>query len=114
MMLDNLRDEVIKSLKPTLKTGKTWKVRVTIRSTKVNLSFKEIIGYSQTGRQVLGTNEKQRWSKTTGKNRRDIVIRDVWSEVDNKRFLKGVQQSQQGQWTKWEKTLQSSTTWNNI
>ena len=43
-----------------------------------------------------------------------MVIRDVSSEIDNKRFLKGVQQSQQGQWTNWEETLQKSITWNDI
>ena len=59
MMLDDSKDEVIKSLKPILKTGKKWKVRDTIRSAKDNLAFKEIIGRIQTGRQSLGTNEKQ-------------------------------------------------------
>ena len=43
-----------------------------------------------------------------------MVIQDVRNEADNKRFLKGVQQSQQGQWKKWEKTLQKSITWNDI
>ena len=42
MMLDDSKDEVIKSLKPTLKTGKKWKVRDTIRSAKDNLAFEEI------------------------------------------------------------------------
>ena len=43
-----------------------------------------------------------------------MVIQDVRSEVDNKTFLKGVQQSQQGQWTNWEKTLQKAIIWNDI
>ena len=55
-------------------------------------------------------NEKQRWSKTTVKNRRDTVIQDVRSEVDNKRFLRGVQPSKQGRWTNWKETLQKSIT----
>ena len=114
MMLDYSKDEVIKSLKPTWKTGKKWKVRDTIRSAKVNLALKEIIGHTQTGRQELRTNEKQQWSKTTGKNYQNMVIQDVKSEVDNERFLKGVYQSQQGQWINWEETLQKSIKWNDI
>ena len=110
MMLVDSKNEVIKSLKPTLKTGKKLKVWGTIRSVKVNHAFKEIIGHTQTGRQGLGTNEKQQWSKASGKNRWDMVIQDVRREVDNKRFLKGVQQSQQGQWTNWEEILQKSIT----
>ena len=48
-MLDDLKDEVIKSLTPSLKAGTKWKISDTIR------------------REGLGTNEKQRWSKTIGK-----------------------------------------------
>ena len=59
MMLDGSKDEVIKSLKSTLKTGKKWKVRDTIRSAKDNLAFKEIIGHTLTGRQGFEINEKQ-------------------------------------------------------
>ena len=114
MMLDDSKDEVIKSPKPTFKTGKKWKVRDTIRSPKDNLVFKDIIEHTQTGKRAFITNEKQRWSKTSGKNRRDMVIQDVRREVANKRFLKRVQQSQQGQLTNWEETLQKSFTWNNI
>ena len=53
-----------------------------------NLAFKEIIGHTRTEKQGFGTNEKQRWLKTSGKNRRDMVIQDVRSNIDNKRFLK--------------------------
>ena len=105
MMLDDSKEEVIKSLKVTLKTGKKWKVRDTIRSAKDKLVFKKIIGHTQTGKQGFRTNEKLRWSKTTGKNHRDMVIQDIRNKVDNKRLLKGVQQSQQGQLTNWEETL---------
>ena len=114
MMQDDSTDEVIKSLKPTLKTGKEGKVRDTIISAKVNLTFMEIIGHTQTGRQGLRTKEKQWWSKATSKNLQDMMILDVRSEVDNKNFLKGVQQSQQGQWTNWEETLQKPINQNGI
>ena len=42
-----------------------------------------------------------------------MVIQEVRNEEDNKRFIKGVQQSQHGQWTSWEEALQRSITWNN-
>ena len=113
MMRDDSKNETIKSLKPTLKTGKKWKVRETI-SAKDNFAFKEIIEHTQTGRQGFGTNEKQWWSTTSSKNCWHMVIQDVRSEVDDKRFLKGVQQSQQGQWTNWEETSQKFITWNDI
>ena len=83
---------MIKTLSPTLKKGRKWKVKDTIISTK----------------------EKKWWSKANGKDRRDMVIQEVRNEEDNKRLIKGVQQSQQGQWTSWEEALQRSITWNDI
>ena len=109
-MLDDSKDKVIKSLNPTLKTGRKWKVKDTIVSAKENLAFKEVIGLTQTGRQDLGVNEKKWWSQVNGKDRLDMVIQEVTNEEDNKRLIKGVQQSQQGHWTRWEETLQRSIT----
>ena len=59
-------------------------------------------------------NEKKCRSQANGKDRRDMVIQEVRNEDDNKRLIKGVQQSQQGQWTSWEEALQRSITWNDI
>lgn len=114
MMLDDYKDKAIKALKPTLKAGTKWKVRETITSAKDNLAFNEVIGYTQVGKQGLGLNEKQWWSKSSGKDRRDMVIQNVMKEEDKKRLVKGVQQSQQGQWTNWEEALQKSITWKDI
>ena len=84
MMLDGSKDKVIKSLNPTLKTGKNWKVRDTIRSAKINLTFKEIIGLPQTRRKELmkSSGDQKLLAKI------DLVIQDVRSKVDNERFIK--------------------------
>ena len=50
MMLDDSKDKVIKSLNPTLKTGRKGNVKDTIISAKENIAFKEVIGLTQTGR----------------------------------------------------------------
>ena len=43
MILDDSKDKVIKSLNPTLKTGRKWKVKDTMISAEENLAFKEVI-----------------------------------------------------------------------
>ena len=86
---------MIKSLNPTLKTGRKLKVKDSI-SAKENLGFKEVIGLTQVERQGLGVNEKKWWSQANGKDRHGMVIQKVRNEGD-KRLIKGVQQSQQGQ-----------------
>ena len=84
-----------------MKTGRKWKVKDTIIRAKENLSFKEVIGLTQIGRQGLRGNEKKWWSQTTGKDHHDMLIQEVRNEDDNKKHIKGVQQSKQGQWTSW-------------
>ena len=59
-------------------------------------------------------NKKKWWSQANGKDRRDMVFQEVRNEEDNKRLIKGVEQSQQGQWTSWGEALQRSITWNDI
>ena len=83
MMLDDSKDKVIKSLNPTLKTGRKWQVKDTI-SAKENLAFKEVIGLTQTGRQGLRVNEKKWGSQANGNDRYDMVIQEVRNEEDNK------------------------------
>ena len=73
MILDDSKDEVIKSLKPTLKTGKKWKIRDTIRSAKDNLAFKEIIGHTH----KLGEKVSE-LMKTNGDQKLVAKIARIW------------------------------------
>ena len=67
MMLDDLKDSD-KITKTYVENRKeVERDRDTIRSNKVNLASKEILGHTQTGKQGFDTDEKQQWSKTTGK-----------------------------------------------
>ena len=83
MMLDVSKNTVIKSLNPTLKTGRKWKVKDTIISAKENLAFKEVIGLVQTGRQGLGVTDKKWWSQANGKDHRNMIIQEVRNKEDN-------------------------------
>ena len=76
--------------------------------------MKEIIGHTQTSRQGLGSSKMEWWSKTKGKARRDLVIKEIREEEERARLQKAVQQSQQGQWTAWESALQRSLSWNDL
>ena len=114
MMLEDSPDEVVKSVQPSLRTGKKWKVQDAVVSAKENLIQKEVIGLTQSGRMGLGINKVQWWSKVSGKNRRDLVIQEVRNEENKSRYVKAVQQSQQGQWTNWDEALQRTVTWNDL
>ena len=113
-MLEESEDPAVKSIQPTLKSGRKWKVSEAVNLAKQCLNTKEVIGLTQTDRKGLGWNSTKLWSKAEGKDRRDMVINEVKSIEEESRFQKAAQQPLQGQWTNWEETYQRSLSWNDI
>ena len=114
MMLEESEDPAVKSIQPTLKSGRKWKVGEAVNLAKQCLNTKEVIGLTQTDRKGLGWSSTKLWSKAEGKDKRDMVINEVKSIEEESRFQKAVQQPQQGQWTNWDETYQRSLSWNDI
>ena len=113
-MLEDSEDPVVKTVQPTIKTVRKWKVVEAIDDAKECLKIKEVIGQTQTDCKGLGSSVTKLWSKTEGKERRDMVINEILMNEDSRRVQKAVQQPQQGQWTNWDNALQKSLIWNNI
>ncbi|GFO05172.1 reverse transcriptase [Plakobranchus ocellatus] len=76
--------------------------------------MKEVISQTQTDRRGLGSTTAKWWSKTEGKEKRDMIINEIRNKEDSTRVQKAVQKPQQGQWTNWDTTIQRSSTWNDI
>ena len=104
----------LKYNRPQLRTGRKWIVQEAVDEAKDSLKMSEIIGHTQTNRLGLGSTEMKWWSKTKGKEKRDMVTQEVRKKEDAQRVQKAVQQAQQGQWTTRESALQRSLTWNYI
>ena len=113
-MLEDSEDPIVKTVQPTIKTGRKWKVVEAVDEAKKCLKVKEVIGQTQTYRKGLGSSTAKWWSKAEGKEKRDKVINEIWLNEDSRRVQKAVQQPQQGQWTNWDNALQKSLTWNEI
>ena len=113
-MLEDSEDPVVKTVQPTIKTGRKWKVVEAVDQAKECLKIKEVIGQTQTDRKGLGSSTTKWWSKAEGKEKRDMVINEIRLNEDSRRVQKAVQQPQQGQWTNWDNALGKSLTWNDI
>ncbi|GFO30696.1 reverse transcriptase [Plakobranchus ocellatus] len=111
-MLEESDDLVVKTVQPSLKTGRKWKVTEPVDEPKEFLKMKEVIGKTQTDRRGLGSTTAKWWSKTEGKEKRDMIIDEIRNKEDSTRVQKAVQQLQQGQWTNWDTAIQRS--WNDI
>ncbi|GFO27354.1 polyprotein [Plakobranchus ocellatus] len=105
-------DPVVKTVQPSLKTGRKWKVTESVDEAKECL--KEVIGQTQTDRRGLGSTTAKRWSKTEGKQKKGHIIDEIRNKKDSTHVQKAVQQPQQGQWTNWDTAIQRSLTWNDI
>ncbi|GFS10621.1 reverse transcriptase [Elysia marginata] len=66
-MLEVSDDPVVKTVQPSIKTGRKWKVAEAIDEAKECLRLKEVIGQSQTDRKGLGSSSLKWWSKTEDK-----------------------------------------------
>ncbi|GFS06016.1 reverse transcriptase [Elysia marginata] len=113
-MLEESDDPVVKTVQPSIKTGRKWKVAEAIDEAKKCLRLKEVIGQTQTDRKGLGSSSVKWWSKAEGKEKRDMVIDEVRQREDVRRIQKAVQQPQRGQWTNWDFAIQRSLTWKDI
>ena len=113
-MLEDSEDPVVRAVQPTVKTGRKWKAEEAVNLAKESLKMKEVTGHTQCDRKGLGSSGMKWWSKTEGKERRDMIIEEIRQSEDSERIQKAVQQPQQGQWTSWESALQRSLTWNDL
>ncbi|GFO10132.1 reverse transcriptase [Plakobranchus ocellatus] len=62
-MLEESDDPVAKTVQPSLKTARKWKVTEAVDEAKECLKMKEVIGQTQTDRRGLGSTTTKWWSK---------------------------------------------------
>ncbi|GFO09407.1 reverse transcriptase [Plakobranchus ocellatus] len=113
-MQEESDDPVIKTVQPSLKTGRKWKVTEAVDEEKECLKMKEVISQTQTDCRGFGSTTAKGWSKTEGKEKRDMIRDEIRNKEDSTWVQKAVQQPQQGQWTNWDTAIQRSLTWNDI
>ena len=113
-MLEDSEDPVVKTVQPTIKTGRKWKVVEAVDEAKECLKIEEVIGLTQTDRKGVRSSTAKWWSKAKEKEKRDIVINEIRLNEDSRRIQKAVHQPQQGQWTNWDNSLQKPLTSNEI
>ena len=72
-MLEDSEDPVVKTVQPTIETGRKWKVVEAVEKAKECLKIKEVDGQTQTDRKGLESSTAKWRSKAEGKEK--IVMR---------------------------------------
>ena len=76
-MLEDSEDPVVKTVQPTIKIGRKWKVIEATDQAKKCFKIKEVIERTQTGRKGLGSSITKWWPKAGRKEKRDMVINEI-------------------------------------
>ena len=84
-MLEDSEDPVVKTVQPTIKIGRKWKVVEAVDEIKECPKIKDAIGQTQTDRKGLGSSTAKWWSKAEGKEKRDMVINEIRLDEDSRR-----------------------------
>ncbi|KAK3698838.1 hypothetical protein RRG08_028693 [Elysia crispata] len=91
-MLEDSEDPVVKTVQPTIKTGRKWKAVEASDDAKECLKIKEVIGQTETDCKGLESSTAMWWSKAKRKEKRDMVINEIRLNEDSRRLQEAVQQ----------------------
>ena len=97
-MLEDSEDPAVKTVQPTIKTGRKWKVVEALDQTNKCLKMKEVIGQTQLITKGCGHLE-QSGGQNRREEKRDMVINKIPLNEDSRRVQKATQQPQLGQFT---------------
>jgi hypothetical protein len=113
MTLNNSPDECISRAGIELRTGRKWSVSQAVDVAKNRLVHQDIVGTTNTGRQGLGMQIRESWSKADDRTRRTLVQQEIRKDVEEARAAQMVQLGSQGGSTRWT-VPERKLTWNQI
>ena len=114
LLLRDSSDPFVALNVPALKSG-AWKVADAVNSAENQLEFKKILGYHQSGRAGFGSVKQQDHHPQKGSPEYRKQVCDIIYENEDESFqAKAVQQSLQGNWTKWCNYIKLDLSWKTL
>ncbi|XP_062613999.1 uncharacterized protein LOC134275735 [Saccostrea cucullata] len=114
LMLQNSKDEKVRTAKVDIRTGRKWSVKETIQEADSRLRHSDIVGRLAIGRQGLDVTPTARWGTASEEEKRCLVQREVLAMEEDSRMVKAVGMKKQGSWVNWENARQGKLGWNDI
>ena len=115
MTLTQSKDPVVRSVAPTVKTGRKWNPKEAVQLAQAALRHRDIIGQVQHGRGGLGLCVgKPVWNKASVVEKRKMVVEEVHRQEEAVRCTKAVSQAKQGQWVNWESVEKRKLKWREL
>lgn len=95
------------------RTGRKWRAENELEIAEDRLRHKAILGTIAKGRAGLGYFPCPQINKTKGKERRQLIQKEVRAGIEETRYCKMVGLSSQGAWTKWQGVEQKKISWSD-
>jgi len=102
MTLRDSKDRKVSKAGVQVRTGRKWVAISSVSQAESMLELRDIMGNTCIGRQGLGMQHFQQWKKADGKEKRDMILKEIRREEEDRRRSKSVQLVQQGAWMRWD------------
>ena len=114
LLLRDSKDPLVSSSVPRILTGQTWHVDEAVKFAESDLAFREKFGQTNLTGAGLGLKPRKPMPQRGTHDYRRLISDIVCEEDDKTRFAKAVQLEVQGQWTAWERYVQTNLSWKTI
>ncbi|XP_061571176.1 uncharacterized protein LOC133424524 [Cololabis saira] len=108
------KDSKVASAGIVVRTGRKWRAQEGLEVAESRLRHRALVGTVATGRAGLGAIPQPRYEKVRGKDKRQLVLKEVRAGVEEERTSRMVGMQQQGAWTRWEGALERKVTWSEF
>ena len=102
VMLETSKDDCIKNANINLDAGRKWKVKDAVEVAKSKLRLQEIAGIANIGREGLGLQHRQYFSKSSQEERRKLVTQKVREAEEERRLVNIAGLARQGKSLEWQ------------
>ena len=114
MLYWDSKDSKVASAGIVVRTGWKWKAQEGLEVAQSRLRHRALVGTVATGRAGLGAFPQPRYENAHGKDKRQLVLKEVRAGVEEERTSRMVGMQQQGAWTRWEGALERKVSWPEI
>lgn len=97
-----------------VRTGRKFNAHNELERAETRLKHRALVGTVAIGRSGLGAIPQPRYDKVHGKERRDLVLKEVRASAEEVRVTRFVNMRQQGASSRWEGAIEKKLTWNEI
>ena len=102
VMLQSSSDDCISKANISLDAGRKWRVTEAIEESKSKLRLQEIAGIANKGREGLGMNHRQYYSKSSKREKSKLIVQKVREAEEERRLVKAGGLASQGRSLRWE------------